>query len=146
MDCEPREAEGGAVGGGCQGCCVSSMLSAQIEHHEAGTGIHPCGTGWAFLSWGGAWILCLKWAKQHLLCPNSSQGSSIREGINREEGENPQQTEIKCYLPWTSQMRLSLWCTLDIQVRWTLSSCCYPDPYTFLKNRKRKESPNHTKP
>lgn len=40
MDCEPREAEGGAVGGGYQGCCVSPMLSVQREHHEAEAVIH----------------------------------------------------------------------------------------------------------
>lgn len=49
MDCEPREAEGGAVGGGYQGYCVSSMFFAQREHHKAEIVIRPCGAGQALL-------------------------------------------------------------------------------------------------
>lgn len=101
----------------CSGRRVSGMLCCSL--HRGSTTRQrlwstPVGLVRHFSHGLGAWILCLKWAKQHLLSPNATQGSSIRESNHGEEGENPQQSEIKSYLLWTSQMRLSLWHTQEI--------------------------------
>ena len=92
MDCEPREAERGAVGGRVSGILCSQVICT--EHRDVETTIKPLCSPVVLVghpSHGvGAWIPCPKWAKQHLLSPNSTWGSSIREGSNGEQGENPQ--------------------------------------------------------